>query len=91
MRLELAIELPEDLPEDQRQEAKRAAREAAILTLFRNGAISSRVAAQALGLTYQAFLDLLAATGIPVARGPLDVNRLQALRQTLAPRSAPRG
>lgn len=69
MRLEIAIELPED----QWCEAVQAAQEAAILTLFRNGAISTRVAAQVLGLTYHAFLDRLASVALPVARGPLDL------------------
>ena len=91
MRLDVEIELPEDLPEDQRQAARKAAREAAILTLFRNGAISSRVAAQALGLTYRVFLDLLSGAAIPVARGPLSVEELQAIRQKLAFGAAPSG
>ena len=85
MRLEVAIELPEDLPEEQRHEAAQAARGAAILTLFRNGAISSRVAASALGPTYRAFLDLLAGTGIPPARGSLDLNGLKAVPRNLDP------
>ena len=90
MRLEIAIELPEDLPEDQRREAMQAAQEAAILTLFRNGAISTRVAAQALGLTYHAFLDRLASVALPVARGPLDLKGLEAIRQKLTPEPPPR-
>ena len=45
MRLDLTIELPENLQEDQRRAAAKAAQEAAILSLFRSGAISSRVAA----------------------------------------------
>ena len=42
MRLHLTIELPENLPEEQRQVAAKAAQEAAILRLFRDGAISKR-------------------------------------------------
>ena len=91
VRLEVAIDLPEDLPEEQRHEAAKAAREAAILTLFRNGAISSRVAASALGLTYRDFLDLLSTAGIPVARGPLDKHALWTIRQKLNPASPPSG
>ena len=81
MRLEITIELPEDVPEEQQREAMKAAQEAAILMLFQNGAISTRVAAQALGLTYRAFLDRLVAVALPVARGPLDLKRLEAIRQ----------
>lgn len=80
MRLDLTIELPENLPEEQRQAAAKAAQEAAILRLFRDGAISSRVAAQALGLSYRAFLDRLAELGIPAARGPLASGALEAIR-----------
>lgn len=80
MRLDLTIELPENLPEGQRQAAAKAAQEAAILRLFRDGAISSRVAAQALGLSYHAFLDRLAELGIPAARGPLASGALEAIR-----------
>jgi hypothetical protein len=81
MHLNMTIELPENLHEDQRQAAMKAAQEAAILTLFRDGAISSRVAAQALGLTYHAFLDRLAEVGLPVARGPLAMRALASVRQ----------
>jgi hypothetical protein len=81
MRLELTIELPENLGEDQRCAATRAAQEAAVLTLFRSGAISSRVAAQTLGLSYTVFLDRIAELGIFAASGPLASARLEALRQ----------
>jgi predicted HTH domain antitoxin len=81
MRLDLTIELPENLQDDQRQAAAKAAQEAAILTLFRNGAISSRVAAQVLGLSYYAFLDRLAELRVPVAREPLAASVVEVIRQ----------
>ena len=81
MRLELTIELPENPGEDQRRAATRAAQEAAVLTLFRSGAISSRMAAQALGLSYTVSLDRIAELGIPVASGPLATAPLEALRR----------
>jgi hypothetical protein len=81
MRLEVTIDLPENLQEDQRQAAVKAAQEAAILTLFGNGAISSRVAAQALGISYHAFLDRLAELGLPAARGPLGTRALASVQQ----------
>ena len=84
MHLNMTIELPENLQEDQRQAAMKAAQEAAILTLFRDGAISSRVAAQALGLTYHAFLDHLAEIGLPVARGTLATHALASVRQHIS-------
>jgi hypothetical protein len=83
MRLNVTIELPENLQEDQRQAAAKAAQEAAILTLFRNGAISSRVAAQALGISYQAFLDRLGEIGLPAARGPLATRALASVQHQI--------
>ncbi len=83
MRLDVTIELPENLREDQRQAAAKAAQEAAILTLFRNSAISSRVAAQALGISYHVFLERLAEIGLPVARGPLATRALASVRQQI--------
>ena len=81
MRLELTIELPENLQEDQRRAAAKAAQEAAILSLFRSGAISSRVAARTLGLSYAVFLDWIAEFGIPVASGPLATGALEIVRR----------
>ncbi len=78
MRFDLTIELPEELHEDQRKAATKAAQEAAILALFRSGAISSRVAAKSLGLSYTAFLDRIAELGIPVASGALRIAALEA-------------
>lgn len=89
MRLDIAIDIPEDLPEDQRRSAMKAAKEAAILTLFRDGAISTRAAAQALGLSYHELLDRLASATLPVARGAVDLKALEAIRQCLSPREHP--
>ncbi len=89
MRVDLVLELPEDLPEEQQRAAMQAAQEAAILTLFRNGAISTRVAAQLLGLTYHAFLDRLASHALPVAHGPLDLRGVEAIQQRLTPEPPP--
>lgn len=83
MRLDLTIELPEELHEDQQKAAAKAAQEAAILALFRNGAISSRVAAKLLGLTYTAFLDRIAELGIPAASGTIRVAAIEAVRRQL--------
>ena len=91
MHLNMTIELPENLQEDQRQAAMKAAQEAAILTLFRDGAISSRVAAQALGLTYHAFLDRLAEIGLPIVRGPLATHALASVRRHVSQQPSSQG
>lgn len=49
-------------------EDRDAAREAAILRLWQRGSLSTRAAAASLGLTYRAFLDLLAREGIPAVQ-----------------------
>ena len=44
--------------------------EALVISLWQMGEISTRVAAEALGLTYRDYLALLATKGVPVALPP---------------------
>ena len=55
-----------------------------VLTLWQEEQISTRVAAEELGLTYREFLDLLAARGIPVVDGSFEMEPIEAAKQKLA-------
>ncbi|HTE19091.1 MAG TPA: hypothetical protein VK689_12010 [Armatimonadota bacterium] len=66
----------------------RRAREAAVLFLWEGEAFSTRAAAEKLGLAYSEFLDLLAARGPPVERGPLAANAIEAAATQLAGKPA---
>jgi hypothetical protein len=57
--------------------AEKRAHEAVVLALWEMEHLSTREAAAELGLTYGAFLDLLAARGLPVARGTFDARPLE--------------
>jgi len=62
------IELDQDvvaLLEDRRRPAKAAARELIVLELYREGALSSRRAAELLGVSREEFIRLASARGIP--------------------------
>lgn len=61
MAKQLTIELPDEIS----PEAERAIRELAIIALYHRGELSTREAADSLGLTYREYLDLLAERGIP--------------------------
>src|SRR5947209_8719777 len=83
----VTLELPEAVTEETRAVAQRKAHESAVLAVWEAGEISTRQAAAELGLTYYDYLDLLAARGIPVERGPLDSEAIQESQRTLAERS----
>jgi predicted HTH domain antitoxin len=78
------VEVPEDISEQERTIAERRAREAVILSLWEADRLSTREAAEKLGLSYGDFLDLLAARGIPVERGELNLEAIRAASQRLA-------
>jgi hypothetical protein len=78
------LEVPEEISDKSKQTAQTQAEEAVILALWKAGELSTRRAASELGLAYRDFLDLLAARGIPVVRGPLDQEALEDARQKLA-------
>jgi hypothetical protein len=59
-------------------EEEQQARETAILARWEAAELTIREAAEQLGLNYGEFLDLLATRGIPVERGPLDLDTIQA-------------
>jgi predicted DNA-binding protein (UPF0251 family) len=82
--VKVSIEVPAGISDQARDHAQREADEAAVLALWQQQELTVREAAEELGLTYRGFLELLAAKDIPVERGPVDLEALQAARQKLA-------
>lgn len=78
------LEVPAGISDQARDRAQREADEAAVLALWQQQELTLREAAEELGLTYRGFLDLLAAKDIPVERGPVDLEALQAARLEVA-------
>src|SRR5438034_5522113 len=71
------LEMPEGIPDPIRAAAQSRAEEAVVLELWEAGELSTRRAAEELGLNYRGFLDLLAAKGIPVESGPLNLKAIE--------------
>jgi hypothetical protein len=88
--LEISIEVPEDASAEALRLAECQAREAAVVALQQEGELSIREAAFELGLTYEQYLDLLAAKGLPASTGTFDPAVVEALRQRLLRPSAQR-
>jgi Uncharacterised protein family (UPF0175) len=72
------------VPQEISEPAKQKAHEAAVLTLWELGELSTGEAAEELGLSHHDFLDLLAAKGMPVERGPLNLEAIDEARRKLA-------
>ena len=84
--VKVSLEVPDEVSDQHKADAERKALEAAVLALWEAGDISTRQAATDLGLTYYDYLDLLAAKGIPVERGPLNLDAIEEARRKLAER-----
>jgi hypothetical protein len=82
----VSIDAPETIGEAARLVAEERAREAAVLSLWEQAELSTRQAADELGLHYQDFLDLLTAKGIPVERGEPNLAAVEDARCKLAGR-----
>ena len=82
--IRVKVEVPEGISDQTRDAAEAKAHEAAVLALWEATELSTRQAAVELNLTYYDFLDLLAARGIPVVRGPLDDEALEEARRKFA-------
>ena len=67
--IKVNLEVPEGISDQTRQAAQTQAEETAILALWQSGELSTRRAAEELGVSYHEFLDLLAARGIPAVSG----------------------
>jgi predicted HTH domain antitoxin len=82
MATKTTVEVETGISEASRSPEERVAREAAILARWQNAELTIREAAEQLGLSYNEFLELLAARQIPVERSPLALETIQAtLRQ----------
>jgi predicted HTH domain antitoxin len=82
--IKVKLEVPAGVSAQARESAERRAREAAVLALWEAGEISTGLAAEALELTRYAFHDLLAARGISIESGPLEVEAIEEARRKLA-------
>jgi predicted HTH domain antitoxin len=78
------VEVPADIPDQTRKVVESEAEEAVVLALWKTGELSTRRAAEELGLSYRDFLDLLTARGLPIERGDLNLEAIEAARQKLA-------
>lgn len=79
--LTIQIEVADDTSDESLPLAEQAGREAAVLFLQQEGEISIREAAAALSLTYEQYMDLLAAKGLPATADCTDPALLERLLQ----------
>jgi hypothetical protein len=82
--VKVQVEAPPEVSEVARETAQQKAHEAAVLALWEAGEITTARAAEELVLSVHDFLDLLAAKNIPVVRGPLNLEAVEAAKQKLA-------
>jgi predicted DNA-binding protein (UPF0251 family) len=82
--VKVKLEVPARVPDPIRESVQARLEEAAVLGLWEAGELSTRSAAEELGLTYRGFLDLLAARGIPVETGPLNLKAIEEAEVKLA-------
>lgn len=80
--IRVSIEVPEGTSDQTRQAVQTQVEETAVLALWQAGELSTRRAAEELGLTYYDFLDLLAARGIPaVSGGDINTEAIEAAQR----------
>src|SRR5207248_11479498 len=82
--VKVTLEVPDEVSKETKTVAEHKAHESAVLAVWEAGEILTRQAAAELGLTYYDFLDLLAVRGIPVERGPLNLEAVEDARKKLA-------
>ena len=82
--VKVSLEVPEGIPDPIREAVQSRVEETAVLGLWEAGELSTRRAAEELGLAYREFLDLLAARGIPVESGPLNLQAIEETERKLA-------
>lgn len=69
----LTIHVPDDLGSKDKQQLEALAREALLVKLYEQGEISSGYAADILGLSRRAFLDLLGEYGVSIFDPATDI------------------
>jgi hypothetical protein len=82
--VKIKLEVLEAIGDPVKVVAEQRAREAAVLALWEAGAISTSRAAEELDLGIHDFLDLLAAKGLPVVRGELNLEAIEEASRKLA-------
>jgi predicted HTH domain antitoxin len=82
--IKVNVEAPEEISPQAKELAQRKAHEAAVLELWQQGELSASRAAEEMALTIHDFLDLLAAHGLPVESGPLNLTAIEQAKQRLA-------
>jgi predicted HTH domain antitoxin len=81
--IQVIVEVPEEVSDTMKAPVQAKAHEGVVLELWEAGELSARRAAEELGLTYRAFLDLLAARGIPVELGELNLPAIEDAQRQL--------
>jgi predicted HTH domain antitoxin len=81
--LNIQVEVPDAVSEQSVKVAEAVARQAVIIALQQRGELTIREAADALDLTYEEYLQLLAEEGLGLSRFEQDPSVLQRLRQSL--------
>jgi hypothetical protein len=82
--VKLSMEVPDDVSDESVGLAERQAKEAAVVAIQQRGEISIRVAAMKLDLTYEGYLDLLAAKGLPATSGDADPAVIETFQRWLS-------
>jgi predicted HTH domain antitoxin len=81
--LAIQVEVPDAVSEQSLRVAEAIARQSVVLALQQQGDLTVREAAALLGVTYEQYLQLLAARDLGVSRFEQDPMALQVLRQNL--------
>jgi hypothetical protein len=79
------LHLPEGTAPSARTAAQRGAEEGAVLRLWQAGELSTRQAAEELGLLYADFLELATSHGIAIEQAPPDEDIIAAAARRLRP------
>lgn len=84
--LAIQVEVPDAVSDQSLRSAEALAKQTVVLALQQQGDFTVREAAAALGVTYEQYLQLLAARDLGISRFEQDPAALQNLRQKLANR-----
>jgi predicted HTH domain antitoxin len=80
----VTLEIPDGVSPQVREAIQSRTEEVAVLALWEAGELSTRRAAEELGLSYRDFLDLLATRSIPVERGEINLKAIEEAQRRLA-------